>query len=93
MLGLIVGDDTEWEFIKKDFVKSGVFSKNRIIAIQRLAKDCAVAMDDAEEIVDRWGKECNEEIWKLRESFTIGDVVRGNAQKNLVRGNINTDKV
>ena len=93
MAELTIGNDAEWRFIKRDFVSSGAFFRNRIIAIQRLAKECAVAMDDAEEIVDRWGKECNEEIRKLRESFTIGDVVRGKAQKNLVRGKINMDKV
>jgi hypothetical protein len=76
MAGLTVGDDPEWEDIKKEFVSSGDFSKRRITAIQRLTKECAVGMDEAEETVDRWGKECRGEmIQRDREVFTTGDVL------------------
>jgi hypothetical protein len=86
MAGLTVGDDPEWEDIKKDFVDSGLSSKRRIIAIQRLTKECAVGMDNAEVIVDRWGRECRDEALKARERFTIGDALNGHSRrKNKIR--------
>jgi hypothetical protein len=75
MAGLTVGDNPEWEDIKKTFVNNRDFSKRRILAIQRLTKECAVRMDDAETIADRWGKECRDETLKAREKFTIGDAL------------------
>jgi hypothetical protein len=76
MVGLIAGDDPEWADIKKNFVISGVSSKSRTIAIQRLTKECAVGMDNAEAIADRWVKECRDESRKSREKFTIGDMLK-----------------
>jgi hypothetical protein len=77
MAGLTVGDDPEWEDIKKNFVNSGISLKSRIVAIQRLTKECAVRMDNAETIADRWSEECRDEILKAREKFTIGDALNG----------------
>jgi hypothetical protein len=76
MAGLTVGDDPEWDDIKKEFVNSGASSRSRIIAIQRLSKECAVGMDNAEVIADRWGSECGEETMKAIEKFTIGDMLK-----------------
>jgi hypothetical protein len=76
MAGLTVGDDPEWEDIKKDFVNSEVSSRRRIIAIQRLTKEYAVGMDNAEAIADRWGRECRDEALKAREKITIGDALK-----------------
>jgi hypothetical protein len=73
MAGLTVGDDLEWEGIKESFVDSEASLKSRIIAIQRLAKECAVGMDDAEAIADRWGREYRDEVLKAREKFTSGN--------------------
>jgi hypothetical protein len=80
MAGLTVGDDPEWEDIKKNFVNSGISSKSRIVAIQRLTKECAVGMDNAEAIADRWDRECRDEILKAREKFTIGDALDGRSR-------------
>jgi hypothetical protein len=77
MAGLTAGDESEWEAIKKAFVNSGASSKSRIIAIQRLTKECAVGMDDAETAADRWGKEYREEARKARGKFTVGDALKG----------------
>jgi hypothetical protein len=74
MRGLTACDDAEWEDIRKSFVNQGDSHGNRIAAIQRLAKECAVSMDDAEEITDRWARECGREAQGDREKFTIGDV-------------------
>jgi hypothetical protein len=74
MAGLTVGDDSEWADIKKSFVNSGVSSRNRLIVIQRLTKEYAVGMDDAEAIADRWIKECWDETRRDCEKFTIGDM-------------------
>jgi hypothetical protein len=81
MAGLTVGDDPEWEDIKRNFVNREVSSKSRISAIQRLTKECAVGMDEAEAIVDRWGRECRDEALKSREKVTIGDVLRNSKRK------------
>jgi hypothetical protein len=81
MAGLTAGDDPEWEDIKKNFVNSGISSKNRIIAIQRLTKEYAVGMDDAEVIADRWGKERRDEAMKAREKITIGDVLNERSRR------------
>lgn len=80
MAGLTVGDDPEWGDIKKNFVNNGNFSKRRITAIQRLTKECAVGMDDAEAIADRWGRECRDESLKAREKSTIGDILNGRSR-------------
>jgi hypothetical protein len=80
MADLTVGDDPEWEDIKKDFVNSEVSSKRRITAIQRLTKECAVGMDDAEVIADRWAKEFRDETQKVRDKFTIGDMLKGHSR-------------
>jgi hypothetical protein len=77
MAGLTVGDESEWEGIKKDFVNSGASSKSRLIAIQWLTKEYAVGMDEAEIVTDRWSRECREEARKASENFTIGDAVKG----------------
>jgi hypothetical protein len=66
MAYLTVGDNVEWEGIKKNFVNSGASSKSRIIAIQRMAKEYAVGMDDAEVIVDRWRREYQDTTQKDR---------------------------
>jgi hypothetical protein len=79
MTYLTVGDNPEWEDIKKDFVNSGASSKSRTISIQRLTKECAVGMDNAEAIADRWGKEYRHEVRKAREKYTIGDALRGHS--------------
>jgi hypothetical protein len=71
MTELTVNDCLEWESIKEEFFNSGVSLKSRTIAIQRLAKECAVGMDDAGLIVDHW----REEILKPCEKFTIGDAL------------------
>jgi hypothetical protein len=76
MAGLTVGDDSEWEDIKSNLVNSEASLKSRLIAIQRLAKECAVGMKTAEAIVDRWAKEHRDEIRKTREKFTIGDMLK-----------------
>jgi hypothetical protein len=75
MAGVTVGDAPEWEYIKKEFINSEASSKGRILAIQRLAKECAVGMDDAETIVDRWGGERRDEALNAREKFAIGDAL------------------
>jgi hypothetical protein len=80
MPGLTVGDDPEWTDIKKDFVTSGASLKSRLIAIQRLTKECAVGMDNAEAIADRWVKEFRDEARKAREKFTIGDMLKGRSR-------------
>jgi hypothetical protein len=85
MAGLTVGDDPEWEDIKKVFVNSEFSSKRRIIAIQRLTKECAVGMDDAEAVADRWGRECRDEALKDREKITIGDVLNGRSRNKEKR--------
>jgi hypothetical protein len=74
MIGLTVGDDPEWEGIKKNFVNGGALLKSRITAIQRLAKEHAVGMEDAEAIVARWDGECRDESLKSCEKFTISGV-------------------
>jgi hypothetical protein len=76
MAGLTVGDEAEWEDIKKCFVNNGASSKSRILAIQRLTKEFAVGMDKAEEIADRWVRECRDEARKARERYTIGDAMK-----------------
>jgi hypothetical protein len=81
MMGLTVGDNLEWEDIKKDFANSGASSKSRTIAIQRLTKECAVGMDNAEEIADRWGREYRDGIRKSRERFTIGDALKSQLRR------------
>jgi hypothetical protein len=77
MAGLTIDDDPEWEDIKKAFVNSEFSSKRRIIAIQRLTKECAVGMDDAEAVADRWDRECRNGALKDREKVTIGDALNG----------------
>jgi hypothetical protein len=81
MAGLTVGDDPEWEGIKRNFVNSGASAKSRIIAIQRLTKECAVGMDDAEAITERWRRECNDAALKDYEEFTIGDVLKESSRR------------
>jgi hypothetical protein len=76
MAGLTFGDDPEWADIKKNFVNSGVSLKSRLIAIQRLTKEYAVGMDDAEAVANRWVKECRDEIWSIREKLTIGGMLK-----------------
>jgi hypothetical protein len=76
MAGLTVGDNAEWEEIKMDFVNGGASSRSRITAIQRLAKECAVCMEDAEEVADREARERGEEARKVRKKFTIGGASR-----------------
>jgi hypothetical protein len=72
MAGLTAGNESEWESIKKDFVKSGASSKSRILAIQRLAKEYAVDMDEAEKVANRW----REEYRKAGDKFSIGSALK-----------------
>jgi uncharacterized protein YacL (UPF0231 family) len=76
MVSLTIDDFPEWNDIKRSFVNGGASPKSRILAIQRLTKEYAVWMDDAEVIVDKWRREFQEEARKTREIFTIGDAVR-----------------
>jgi hypothetical protein len=80
MAGLTVGDSPEWEDIKKDFINNGASLKIKILSIQRLTKEYAVGMDNAEAVVDRWGREYREEARKTREKFTFGDAVRNRSR-------------
>jgi hypothetical protein len=76
MAGLTVGDESEWEGVKKDFVKSGASAKSRILAIQRLTKEYAVAMDEAEAVANRWRTEYREECRKAGDKFSIGAALK-----------------
>jgi hypothetical protein len=86
MKDLMIYDSPEWEDVKNNFVNSGDFSKtSKISAIQRLTKEYAVGMDDAEAIVDRWVKERRNEIYNAPEKVTIGDILKKKRTRRVER--------
>jgi hypothetical protein len=76
MAGLTADDNAEREEIKRSFVNSGASRNSRIVAIQRLTKECSIGMDNAEALADHWWREYMDGAQKADEKYTIGDAIK-----------------